>query len=552
MPASIPASPSASSSAPTSAQTVSLIPTGLGKNGLTSPVGEDVFSRFLGSLISSGLSANTHAGTDTPATKFGRSGFSLDSALLVLPQELASLSHEDLQALLAQNTSGTDGKLNNQILIALTPGTPAADALKNLLAQQDKAAATMASAASAVATADNPLTISQQNALAADNALLVATDLTPADIDKLKDALKLIDDQKIADQNLKTHQDETDATAAAEAAAASVILVVFVPRPSTQDLARDLSAFSGSGLDITAFSSLTSLNSHIDQPSGPTDTSNSDNPLDMSTQTGSDLQGGLFSLSKGTTPLNGNIPPSSSSQDFKGSLASMEGFKAAEKAKTDKANAADMDSQLPAFSTQLLTTAGTSQSALNDSSLLMTNGAAISTNTSALTNPVTNNPSAYGAHPTIQMVAMMIEKAASGSDKAKQELSVQLDPPELGRLQIQLSYEKGEPMKVHLLAEKQDTLSLLQRDSHALKAALDQAGVQMDGSSLSFDLASGDQSFNQLLGGSQDQNGRRDHSGFSLNGGDSMTLDTSAHVIDTRMDFIPDMATGNIHYSLLV
>jgi flagellar hook-length control protein FliK len=106
-------------------------------------------------------------------------------------------------------------------------------------------------------------------------------------------------------------------------------------------------------------------------------------------------------------------------------------------------------------------------------------------------------------------------------------------------------------MKVHVLVENKDTLSLLQRDSHTLRAALDQAGIQTDNASLSFDMAGGEQSFNQMLGGSQDGNSGNSGTKFSLKMED-IPSDVALQMMETKMDFIPDMSTGNIHYSLLV
>lgn len=529
-----------------SASAVSLTPSSVlsGLPGQTITTGEPgLFSNLLGQLFANGLSTNSNTNGQSPT--FGGTGLSLNPTLLVLPQELGHLSAEDLKALLAKSVDSTEGKLDNTLLMSLTSGTPASDALAHFLSTQDNLNQI---------SLDDPtsLTTDTQTAIAANNILLVATGLSPSDMDKLKAALKSVNDKTLAAQ---AEQDANTKTDALDAENAAIALVMFVPPPTPSSTSTPVNDCANFGFNLNSdslsLSDFSIIQGSHNTPTNPVQNSGSSGSSGGPDQPPENISSLLFD-EKMALNNPASKTDSTGSSGFSGSIASTDAFKAAEKAKTAKTDSADVEAQLPAFSTQLLTASGTPQSHFNDSSLLMTNGAAIATNTSALTNPVTNNPAAYGAHPTVQMVAMMIEKAASGSDKAKQELSVQLDPPELGRLQIQLSYEKGEPMKVHLLAEKQDTLSLLQRDSHALKAALDQAGVQMDGSSLSFDLASGDQSFNQLLGGSQDQNGRRDGSSFSLNGGDSMSIDTSTHIIDTRMDFIPDMATGNIHYSLLV
>jgi flagellar hook-length control protein FliK len=257
--------------------------------------------------------------------------------------------------------------------------------------------------------------------------------------------------------------------------------------------------------------------------------------------------------SDGHSKFSAETSDENAEEGFTGSLASANSNQSRE-AKLSLEIASKLDSKatglgLDSLQTWKMDTA----SSFSTSSLLSANGAGLATGQSPLTNPLISNPSAAGTHPATQMVAAMIEKAAqSGSEKAQQELSIQLDPPELGRVQVHLSYEKGEAMKVHLTTEKQETLSLLQRDSHALKAALEQAGVQTDGSSLSFDMAGSDQSFNQLLGQGRDNQHSRTAATFSIEAAAGMVEDSYSQPIETRMNFVPDSVTGNVHYSLLV
>ncbi|HNQ92893.1 MAG TPA: flagellar hook-length control protein FliK [Alphaproteobacteria bacterium] len=171
----------------------------------------------------------------------------------------------------------------------------------------------------------------------------------------------------------------------------------------------------------------------------------------------------------------------------------------------------------------------------------------------ALANPVLTNSSAAAAHPVAQAVTAMIEKTVQNGEVKTQTLSVELDPPELGRVQIHLSYEKGEPMKVRLLTEKEDTLTILRRDSHALRQALENAGVQMDGSSLNFDMSHDSNAFGQAMAQQQDgKNGSS--SSFRLAGGDVSAIGASgsdSHVIETSLGIMIDEATGQVRYNLL-
>jgi hypothetical protein len=106
-----------------------------------------------------------------------------------------------------------------------------------------------------------------------------------------------------------------------------------------------------------------------------------------------------------------------------------------------------------------------------------------------------------------------------------------------------MKYEKGEPLKVHVVLEKADTLAMFQRDAHALENALNQAGLKTDGSSLSFNLAQDNSAFQQAM---SDQG----HSGRNGNG--SWMADGPAEIIETRMSVFTDPETGLTHYNLLV
>ncbi|MBI3440754.1 MAG: flagellar hook-length control protein FliK [Proteobacteria bacterium] len=67
-------------------------------------------------------------------------------------------------------------------------------------------------------------------------------------------------------------------------------------------------------------------------------------------------------------------------------------------------------------------------------------------------------------------------------------MTLQLEPADLGRLDIKLKFDKEGGVKAHLTADKPETLTLLQRDSHHLEKVLQQSGLDIDEKSLSFDL----------------------------------------------------------------
>lgn len=151
---------------------------------------------------------------------------------------------------------------------------------------------------------------------------------------------------------------------------------------------------------------------------------------------------------------------------------------------------------------------------------------------SNLTNLVTNAPSAAAPHPASQMVAAAIQRnAESGFDKS---IMIQLDPPDLGRVEIRLSFNRDKAIKAVVLAERGETLGMLQRDAHVLERALQNVGLDGDGA-ISFELA-GDNHFG--------------HDG-SGGHGDGKDAEESENIIQSTMTWYVDAATGHTHYSIL-
>jgi hypothetical protein len=461
-------------------------------------------SGLFGHILKLDTSAPTTPDTQTNVTLKGNTGFSLDPAMLVLPQELSSLSPEDLQNLLAQFANGEENILNNKILESLTPGIPSKELFANLPLKKD----------GVFVSSLNPEYSNVPTPVGDDNILLVASGLTPSTMQEFKNTIQ---------SNIDTSQfvPEEFVEDIADKTTDPLVMVVFISLTPPQATIDSIDF----EFDASTFSSLTK----VIHPKDEIDYDGEVNPL--------------LTINKSNSSETG----------FQGSLASI-GKDGDAGDKSTKPALSDVSGQLSSpFGSALHHSLGQSLSLSGDTSLLTSNGNLIGTyQLSPHVNPLFTSATATGTHPATQLVAMMIEKAATGSDKAKQELSVQLDPPELGRMQIHLSMEKGETMKVHLIAEKQETLTLLQRDSHILKSALDNAGIQTDGSSLSFDLSSNNQSFNQLLGGQQQdgQSARNLH--FAVNADGSVISEHDMRFIETQMNFIPDKVTGNIHYSLLV
>lgn len=70
-----------------------------------------------------------------------------------------------------------------------------------------------------------------------------------------------------------------------------------------------------------------------------------------------------------------------------------------------------------------------------------------------------------------------------------QRLTLRLDPPELGHVQIRIDRPSDAPARVDITVERAETLTLLLRDQPQLQHALDQAGVPSDGRSVTFHVA---------------------------------------------------------------
>jgi flagellar hook-length control protein FliK len=72
-------------------------------------------------------------------------------------------------------------------------------------------------------------------------------------------------------------------------------------------------------------------------------------------------------------------------------------------------------------------------------------------------------------------------------------ITVTLRPVELGRVEVRVETRADGGLAISLVAERPETLAMLQRDAAQLDRALAQAGIAMERSSLSFDLGGGNQ-----------------------------------------------------------
>lgn len=69
-----------------------------------------------------------------------------------------------------------------------------------------------------------------------------------------------------------------------------------------------------------------------------------------------------------------------------------------------------------------------------------------------------------------------------------ERLVVQLEPADLGRVEIQLDFGDDGRVGAVITAERPETLDALQREAHGLERSLRDAGLRPDGGGLSFSL----------------------------------------------------------------
>jgi flagellar hook-length control protein FliK len=112
--------------------------------------------------------------------------------------------------------------------------------------------------------------------------------------------------------------------------------------------------------------------------------------------------------------------------------------------------------------------------------------------------PLPQNLSAV-AVPLNGIAVAIAGKALEG----KNRFEIRLDPPELGRIEVRLDVNKDGSVTSHLIADRQDTLNLLQRDAASLQRALQDSGLKTADNGLQFSLRDQSNPQQQDTSGSQ-------------------------------------------------
>lgn len=98
-------------------------------------------------------------------------------------------------------------------------------------------------------------------------------------------------------------------------------------------------------------------------------------------------------------------------------------------------------------------------------------------------------PAAPRAHPVLLPLASQITTGmATLAKNGGGEINIHLQPANLGRVDVSMKIDEDGRMTATIAAERQDTLDLLRRDSHALERSLADAGMKTDGGGLQFSL----------------------------------------------------------------
>lgn len=110
---------------------------------------------------------------------------------------------------------------------------------------------------------------------------------------------------------------------------------------------------------------------------------------------------------------------------------------------------------------------------------------------------------------TEQVKVKLVKAALGGLDKIK----IQLNPSELGKVEVRLEIGSDGAIRGTVIADKPETMELLQRDAKQLERALQDAGLKTGGDSLDFQMRGGGTNERQ-------QNAGSGNGPLSQNGGD--------------------------------
>lgn len=89
--------------------------------------------------------------------------------------------------------------------------------------------------------------------------------------------------------------------------------------------------------------------------------------------------------------------------------------------------------------------------------------------------------------PTKDIAVQIAKHLSNGVNR----FNIRISPPEMGRIEIRMEITESGKVSAHLVADKPETLELLQKDRAALEKAMADAGLDTDADSLAFSMREG-------------------------------------------------------------
>ncbi len=129
-----------------------------------------------------------------------------------------------------------------------------------------------------------------------------------------------------------------------------------------------------------------------------------------------------------------------------------------------------------------------------------------SVTTSAGAESVTQNTAARAAAPPVPVPQQIAVQFSQALTEGAGRMSIQLQPESLGRIEVEIELTKDGKLSAAFVADRPDTLDMLQRDARALERALNDAGIRTDTGGLSFSLR-GESGQSQQFSNSQSGSG---------------------------------------------
>ena len=195
---------------------------------------------------------------------------------------------------------------------------------------------------------------------------------------------------------------------------------------------------------------------------------------------------------------------------------------------------------------------GSSASIAEDILALSFDTQAFTSSATPVTNPSNQSAHAHGilgaqkagqTHQSTQMLAAMVEKAVGNG--GNQKLSVLLNPPELGRVQLDVEMDAKNQIKISMVTEKDAAYMLLQRDTNMLEQTLQNAGLDVDAGDIDLSMAGQGFSFDHEQGDNQFEI-------YHNNGGSDSDGRDVEDVIEASVDFYRDSHIGHWRYDAIV